>query len=291
MSSFLRLALAASMLMRPLAVTGFSASSGRRSFLQEIIPAAAASKILQASTSSLPLSVLLLPRQANAASERRQLELCTATVLRVKYWSENVALGIQRNIDRDSSVAITSAMKGPYLEARLGAKAVLSAKVGGGANLQVYNLASLQLRGCVKDAIAYSNDLYKDEMKGASSEQKGRLKREKQIVDDAAEDIIESIAAVVEFDGLDNVKDPSPRSSLALAQYTDAKATYVKRILLERTVPACNTFVRRFGSDKMRFVEGYLAKTYPNELPLSLRLSTAAAAAAGDSVSTGLAGL
>lgn len=248
---------------------------GRRDFLlQELITVTSIS------------SALLIPTESKAfpfqTVERRQLELCTATILRLKYWSENVALSIQRNIDRESSSSSSATIiKGPYMEARLGAKAALTGKVGGGANGQVYQIASFQLKACVKDALFYSNEQYTQEIKTASRGQKGQLKIQKQIVDNAAEDIIESIAAVVEFDGLDNVQDPSPRSSLALAQYTDVKATYVKRILLERTIPACNTFVRGFGTDKMRLVERFVARTYPNELPLSLRAGGAAGAAGG----------
>jgi hypothetical protein len=81
-------------------------------------------------------------------------------------------------------------------------------------------------------------------------------------------DIIESLAALCEFDGLENLTDPSPRSSLALTQYTNKKALFLKRILLERTVPACNTVISSFGTDTKRFVESYVAKTYPNETPM-----------------------
>jgi len=200
-------------------------------------------------------------------SERRQLELCLVTILRVRYWSENIALAIQENMDKGP--VLTDIKKGPYLEARLGAKAVLTGKVGGGANINVYNLAALQLRGCVKDAESYFNEYYKAELNNAVGEQRGQLKVQKSFVDNASVDIIESLADLVEFDGLDNTMDPSPRSTLALSQYTNAKATYIKRILLERTVPACNTLIGGFGADKKRQIEAYAAKTYASELPKS----------------------
>lgn len=257
-----------------------SSATSRRGFLVRDLLKNGASTITAGSAASVmlltsPIEAKAFPFPSN--SERRQLELCTCTILRLKYWSENVAISMQRSIDRNPNVPLTDAMKGSYLEARLGAKAALTGKIGGGSNSQVYQLATFQLRGCIKDAISYSNEIYKEEIKNAKNNtEKGQLKIQKQMMDDAARDIIESIAAVVEFDGLDNVQDPSPRSSLALAQYTDDKAKYVKRLLLERTVPACNTFIRGFGAEKMRFVETYVSRTYPNELPPSLRVSASA---------------
>lgn len=198
--------------------------------------------------------------------EHRQLELCLVTILRVRYWGENISQRIQQKID--NGPVTTDLMKAPYLEARLGGKAALTGKIGGGANLQVYNLASFQVRGCVKDAESYFNEYYKKQLNSAAGDDKGRLKVQKRLFDNASVDIIESLAALVEFDGLENLTDPSPRSSLALTQYTDKKALFIKRILLERTVPACNTVISSFGTDEKRFVESYVAKTYPNEIPI-----------------------
>ena len=223
-------------------------------------------------------SPLLLDRSSNfqheanafpfGNEEHRQLELCLVTILRVRYWGENVSTRIQQKIDKGP--VTTDLMKAPYLEARLGGKAALTGKIGGGANLQVYNLASFQVRGCVKDAESYFNDYYKKQLKSnaVSGDDKGRLKVQKKLFDDASVDIIESLAALCEFDGLENLTDPSPRSSLALTQYTNKKALFLKRILLERTVPACNTVISSFGTDTKRFVESYVAKTYPNETPM-----------------------
>ena len=107
-------------------------------------------------------------------SERRQLELCLVAIFRVRCWSENVALSIQQRID--NGPVTTDLMKGPYLEARLGAKAALTGKVGGGANSQVYTLATLQLRESVKDAESHFNDYYKAEIKAVTGEEKRQLK-------------------------------------------------------------------------------------------------------------------
>ncbi len=103
-----------------------------------------------------------------------------------------------------------------------------------------------------------------------TSDEKANLKKQKLAFQTASEDITESLAAVVEFDGLDNTQDPSPRSSLALSMYNDSKAVFVKRLLLERTVISCNVFVSSFGTDKKLFCERYIRSTYPNEIPASL---------------------
>ena len=107
--------------------------------------------------------------------------------------------------------------------------------------------------------------------KSITKEQKALLKQQKYDIISIAQDIVESLAAVVEFDGLDNTQDPSPRSSLALSMYNDSKGIYVKRLLLERTVPNCVKFVNCFGSDRRVYCERYIRSTYPNEVPMSLK--------------------
>ena len=238
-------------------------SSSRRSFISAAAGVVTTSLLIDGFDS--PEADAVVPF---GKTELRQLELCLVTILRVRYWGENVSKRIQQKID--NGPVTTDLSKTPYLEARLGSKAALTGKVGGGANSQVYNLASFQVRGCVKDAESYFNDLYKMELKSASRDEKGRLKLLKNTFDSASVDIIESLAALVEFDGLENLTDPSPRSSLALSQYTDKKARFMKRILLERTVPACNTIISCFGTDEKILVESYVAKTFPNEVPLVL---------------------
>ena len=246
----------------------FSTGNSRRSFISVATGVATSSLLLDGYQ---PRDAYAFPFVAGNTPERRQLELCLVTILRIRYWGENVSKRIQQKIDNGS--VTTDIMKAPYLEARLGSKAALTGKVGGGANAQVYNLAAFQVRGCVKDAENHFKDYYKIELNSSGStnrEEKGRLKLQKSVFENASVDIIESLAAVVEFDGLENLTDASPRSSLALSQYTDKKALFMRRILLERTVPACNTIISSFGPDEKRFVETYVARTFPNEIPTAL---------------------
>jgi len=228
-------------------------------------------------TSIASLTLVTTSRSsANAApfgnAQRRQLELCLVTLLRVRYWCEIVSRSIQDKIDNAPSSGATDATKAPYLEARLGAKALLTGKAGGGANSRVYKLATFQIRGCVKDAEKCFNDYYKMEAAGANSDERKELKRRKAIMSSSSLDITENLAALVEFDGLDNVQDPSPRSSLALTKYTKEKALFVKRLLLEREIPALDSFLTAFGTAKRLEIEKYVRNTYPNETPQSLLL-------------------
>jgi len=202
--------------------------------------------------------------------ERRQLELCIVSILRIKYWAETVALSIERNIENTPKSGISDVMKAPYLEARLGAKAALTGRAGGGSNAKVYTLKSIQLRDCVKDGLSWYYELYNRNMKGATtSEQKADLKKQRFFLENAADEIIESLASIVEFDGLDNTLDPSPRSSLALTMYNESKATFVKRTLQERTLPSCDTFVNAFGSETREICIRFIQSTYASEVPPS----------------------
>jgi hypothetical protein len=204
-------------------------------------------------------------------SQRRQLELCLVTIQRMSYWCEKVASEIKRGTVRGSagtSMPATDIVKSSYLEARLGAKAALTGKIGGGANNQVYTISTFQLRSCIKDAVSYYNEYYVEQNKMAvnNKEERNRLKQQKYAFENAAMEVIESLAALVEFDGLDNIQDPSPRSSLTLSQYTDQKGQFVQRTLLERTVPACNVVIGSFGTDKKMFVQKYISQNYSNEI-------------------------
>lgn len=205
-------------------------------------------------------------------SQRRQLELCLVTIQRMSYWCEKVASEIKGGAVRGSAgtsiPGATDIVKSSYLEARLGAKAALTGKIGGGANNQVYTISTFQLRSCIKDAVSYYNEYYLEQNKMAANnkEERNRLKQQKYAFENAAMEVIESLAALVEFDGLDNIQDPSPRSSLTLSQYTDQKGQFVQRTLLERTVPACNVVIGSFGTDKKMFVQKYISQNYSNEI-------------------------
>jgi len=222
---------------------------------------------------TLTTSLQLQPSSASAsfpfasAPSPRQLELCLVCVLRISYWAQNVGVRVMKTRQNAPPTGLTETMKGPYLEARLGAKAALTGKFGGGANVKVYALGSLELKECLKDAAYwYDEYVYKD-LKKESSEQKAVLKKQRVALLQASEDIVESLAAVVEFDGLDNLQDSSPRSSLALTMYNDSKAKYIQRTLLERTVVNCDVFVNCFGRDERSVCENYIKVNYRNEMP------------------------
>jgi hypothetical protein len=175
----------------------------------------------------------------------------------------------------NGGIPVTDIAKASYLEARLGAKAALTGKVGGGANSQVYTISTFQLRSCIKDVMSYYNEYYQEQNRMAlNKDERYRLKQQKYAFDNAAMEVIESLAALVEFDGLDNIQDPSPRSSLTLSQYSDQKGQFVKRTLLERTIPACNVVLDSFGTDKKMFVQKYIAQNYPNEEISKLKSSS-----------------
>jgi hypothetical protein len=204
---------------------------------------------------------------------RRQLEFCLVNILRVEYWAQTLSRSIEESLSSDQPKILSDSMKAPYLEARLGGKALLTGKIGGGSNGKVYTLASFQMKDVVKDVIAYGEDIYKAELKSATSkEQKAFLKLNKNTVESSGRDLIESLATLIEFDGLDNVQDPSPRSTLFLSQYTKEKAVYVKRLLQERVIPSCEILLNAFGSDKRKIVEKYIQVQYSNEVPFSSTL-------------------
>lgn len=179
------------------------------------------------------------------SKERRQLEFCLVAVLRVLYWAEDVATTMS---DADP---ITRSNK--YLEARLGAKAILTGKIGGGATSRVVSLASLKLLECLDDLQYYY---------GATNSK---------VFEDLRQDWKESIAALVEFDGLDSLTDPSPRSSLVMTQFTDAKATFVRRMLTENIVPVSARIVNTFDRDAIHRSESYIRAYYSDEIPADYR--------------------
>lgn len=212
--------------------------------------------------------VSAFPLLPGSNENRRQLEFCLVNILRVEYWAQTLSRSIEDSLSSDQPKIPSDSMKAPYLEARLGGKALLTGKIGGGSNGKVYILASFQIKDVIKDVIAYGEDIYKVEVKSATSaEQKAILKLKKNTIESSGRDLIESLAALVEFDGLDNVQDPSPRSTLFLSQYTKERALYVKRLLQERVVPSCETLLSAFGSDKRQTVEKYIKAQYSNEVP------------------------
>lgn len=203
----------------------------RRSSFQKILKVLAIGAVLEMS----------IPQNSDAAwgKDRRQLEFCLVNLLRVSYWAESVARDL-KTIEQEER------RKELYLEARLGAKAIVTGRVGGGATSRVYTLATLQFRGCLQDLTYY-----------------GKSRQ----VSDLAQDLLEAVAAVVEFDGLETTTDPSPRSSLTLSMYNSEKVTYVQRLLSERVVPLATSLANSFEPEVRNQCKAYIASTYPNEVP------------------------
>jgi hypothetical protein len=178
-------------------------------------------------------------RPCEAATTTRELDFCLVQTARATAWAQQLSQQLKRSDGSESSL-----QKAAYLEARLGAKALLTGRMGGGANAAVYRLSTLQFTGCCNDLVnSYGAD--------AQLLQAWR----------------EEIAALVEFDGLDSVLDPSPRSSLTLQQYNDKKRVFVQRQLEERIVPTGQRVMQQFPERRAR-VQQYLQTYYADELPI-----------------------
>jgi hypothetical protein len=179
------------------------------------------------------------------SKDRRQKELCLVNILRLQYWAKATAQILESSSEED-----VEKRKRAYLEARLGAKAMVAKKqkLGGGATPQVFTLLSLQLLGCLDDLSHYS-------------------KYNKKVIQ-LKEDLVESLASIVEFDGLETTQDPSPRSSLTLGQFNEEKATYIRRMLNERVTPLTQELVDFFGPESKAQCEAYIRQYYSNEIPL-----------------------
>ena len=249
-------------------------------------------RALLISVSGAMSSTLLYPFQqkditANALpffqQERRQLELCLVQVLRTKYWAINVAKSINTKLltspstDSNSTNVIEllsdAQRRQPYLEARLGAKAILTKKVGGGANSNVVKLAGFQLKECLEDGKYWCNELAKTnqlplvQSNGQSKSGKRFCSNE---LESISEEIIESLASLVEFDGLETTQDPSPRSSLMISMYDSKKGAFVYRTLKERVIPNCDRYLQAFGSEKQDTCLAFVGREYPEEIPVEV---------------------
>jgi len=171
-------------------------------------------------------------------SERKQLELCLVTIMRVQRWAEDVASRMYVGTEWDVSA---------YLEARLGAKAILTGRIGGGASKVVYELAPLKIKTCLEDAVFYAGtSVYKKK-----SEAEGYR-----------ETILDALASIVEFDGLETTQDPSPRSSLMISMFNLNKGMYVLRMIQERLLPACKQITRLYGEEKFLSCERFMLLNY-----------------------------
>jgi hypothetical protein len=177
---------------------------------------------------------------------RRQVELCLVAILRVGYWAERQATVLASTISAERRKEL-------YLESRLGAKAILTTKLGPGATGVVYALSTLNVPACLADLEWHAAR----ELSPAAAT----------VVVEAKRRFTEGLASLVEFDGLETLTDTSPRSSLTLAQYTDGKAAYVERALRELVVPASQRLLRSFGPDPLARADRYVEQYYASELP------------------------
>lgn len=184
--------------------------------------------------------------------DRRQKELCLVNLIRLRYWALTLATTLGSTPpsggDENDYNQVLEKRKNAYLEARLGAKAMVAEKqrVGGGASPRVFMLVSLQVKDCLDDLRFYAKNKKIDQLK---------------------DDLVEALASIVEFDGLETTQDPSPRSSLTLSQYNDRKAMFVRRMLEERVAPLSDEIIRYFGPEIRLQCESYVEQYYPNELP------------------------
>ncbi|KAG7353654.1 hypothetical protein IV203_003009 [Nitzschia inconspicua] len=195
------------------------------------------------------------PNAANAAlpffeedKDRRQLDLCLVNLLRLQYWAMSVSDKLQRNKED------VEKLKSSYLEARLGCKVIVAQtkKIGGGANANVFMLKGLQVKDCLDDLRFYVDRPFK------------------KAITQYSDDLIETLASIVEFDGLETTQDPSPRSELTLKMFTPQKGVYVQRMLAERIVPLTDDIMRLFGPDTKSRTMTVVQEFYPKEVPESV---------------------
>jgi hypothetical protein len=265
------------------------------------------------SYAALPLSIF--SPSLSSETRRRQLELCLVTVLRTKYWAMSVARGMNTQLllllpppSSSSSIAIStntktgdddnpqkqqsppsselllteSQKKSSYLEARLGAKALLTQKIGGGANARVITLGGFQLKECLDDVKYWCREYYYAQKKyplldnnsSSNNNNTGNKKICSIDLSNAIDDLIDSLASIVEFDGLETTIDPSPRSSLMLSMYNHQKGTFVYRTLMERVIPSCERILNVFGRDRRRIVEEFVRSNYNHAMETTTTTTT-----------------
>ena len=222
-----------------------------------MVPSAAAALTAIAAAPSLPAHAALF-----SGPEPRQLELCLVAVQRVVYWSQSQADALRRTSNNNADdEQQKQRRKAKYLETRLGAKALLTGRVGGGPTGRVYMLASLQLPGCLQDLEWHASTAARKQQQPTSNN-----RSRNNAVADLRRTFSEGLASVVEFDGLETLLDPSPRSSLTLSAYNDGKAEYVRRALDELVVPSGQQLLRAFGPEPLERARGFVQQYYKSEI-------------------------
>ncbi|KAL3798662.1 hypothetical protein HJC23_004413 [Cyclotella cryptica] len=207
----------------------------------------------------------------DGSSNRRQLELCLVTILRTQYWAMNVAKSMKSKLFTPTT-EITEGMndaqrRQPYLEARLGAKALLTQKIGGGANANVVKLASFHIKECLADGKYWCNERIKSSQYPLSKNDGKRICNTDLM--STSENLVEALGSLVEFDGLETTIDPSPRSSLMLTMYTPQKGEFVYRTLTERVIPSCAGYLNVF-EDKRGVLMEFIRREYSEEIPFEV---------------------
>ena len=200
-------------------------------------------------SASAALPTLTARVSSASAAERRQLELCLVIIWRVLYWVQGLLYRW------NEAAGNREAVQQIYLEARLGSKSCLT----GGKNVGVvtgippiaaknlYTLSTLQFASVLDDLQAVHNTKAPFATK--------------------CRDWYESLASLVEFDGLDSLTDPSPRPQLLINQITDKKLVYVKRMMQERIVPLARELIFTFPDDARTISQSYVERYYANEIP------------------------
>lgn len=261
--------------------------SSRRYFLNRIGRVSSGSSMIGIMLTSGDNAVAI-PFFNGQDKERRQLELCLVNVLRLSYWAQTIAYTLDESRN-DDDVMITDDAKATnetttttdtktfteedrkkaYLEARLGAKAIVAEKnkFGAGATARVFALSGLQIRDCL-------DDLYYYYTTNNNNSNKTKKRVRSSTIDQYRIDLLEALASIVEFDGLETTQDPSPRSSLTMGMYNAQKAIFVKRMLSERIVPLIDNIIHLFDDGIIQQCVGYIEQYYPTELPPSKTITS-----------------
>lgn len=180
---------------------------------------------------------------ALAATQHDQLEFCLASLIRAVETFRAIAEEIDTSTASKESLHIDSRLNA-YLDARAGAKALLTGNIqnGGRITKRVFLLSSLRLPAALNDLKFYASSTPSASM----------------LVSQEIQDLTEALASIVEFDGLDSLTDPSPRLGLTMAQYTDQKVRFISRCIRERVIPLGDRIVERFDAPAVDAARQYV---------------------------------
>jgi hypothetical protein len=225
-----------------------SLNVNRPSRRQLVTASCAYATIASSSASSLRPAFAFGFHSENQNQRRRQVELCLVAIQRVAYWADRQATALLDN--NNSSSSSEQRRKELYLESRVGAKAILTSK---GSGYNTYTLGTLNIPACLADLEWHARQELSKSLAGN--------------VEDAKQRFTEGLASIVEFDGLETLTDPSPRPTLTLAQYTDAKALFVVRSFRESVLPASRQLLQSFGTEPLETAQRYIEQYYSSEIP------------------------